>query len=114
MTLSVSHLSLLIFGMAAALPLGACADGYGREPAYVSDDNSYYLSDNDYIYRDEYGNYYCKRRDGTTGTIVGGLAGGVLGDIIAPRGSKTLGAILGAGAGAVIGNQIERNKVRCS
>ena len=36
------------------------------------------------------------RNDGTTGLIVGGMAGGVLGSIIAPGGSKTVGAILGA------------------
>lgn len=37
------------------------------------------------------------RSDGTTGLIVGGMAGGVLGSIICPGGSKTVGAILGAG-----------------
>jgi outer membrane lipoprotein SlyB len=64
-----------------------------------------------YVGRD--GRYYCKRDDGTTGLIVGGLAGGVLGNIIAPGGSKTLGTILGAGAGALAGRAIDRNDVRC-
>ena len=41
------------------------------------------------------------------------MAGGVLGNIIAPRGSKTLGAILGAGAGALIGRAIDDGDVVC-
>ncbi|MFT3964435.1 MAG: glycine zipper 2TM domain-containing protein [Sphingobium sp.] len=105
---------LLAAGMAMAVPLAACTeDGYGGRPRYASDRDGYYLGDNDSIYRDNNGRYYCKRRDGTTGTIVGGLAGGVLGNVIAPGGSKTLGTILGAGAGAVIGNQVDRNNIRC-
>jgi len=72
-----------------------------------------YLSDNDVIYRDRDGRYYCKRDDGTTGTIVGAIAGGILGNIIAPGGSKTLGTILGGGAGALAGNAIDKNDVRC-
>jgi uncharacterized protein YcfJ len=45
--------------------------------------------------------------------IVGGIAGGVLGNIIAPGGSKTLGTIIGVGAGAVIGREIDRGDVEC-
>ena len=50
---------------------------------------------------------------GTTGLIVGGMAGGVLGHVIAPGGSKTLGTILGAGAGALIGRMINDGDVVC-
>ncbi len=98
----------------AALPLGACSN-YGDRPEYASSgyNDGYYLSDNDQIYRDANGNYYCKKPDGTTGMIVGGIAGGVLGNIIAPGGSKTLGTILGAAGGALAGRAIERGKVRC-
>lgn len=105
---------MLLAGIAVTLPLTACSnDGYGGRPGYASGRDHYYLSDNDYIYRNNSGGYYCKRRDGTTGTIVGGVAGGVLGNIIAPGGSKTLGTVLGAGAGALIGNQIDRKKIEC-
>ncbi|MGE4409633.1 MAG: glycine zipper 2TM domain-containing protein [Sphingobium sp.] len=105
---------------AATLPLAACNDygdgyGYGR-PAHASDryqGGDYYLRDNDRIYRDRDGRYYCKKPDGTTGLIVGGLAGGVLGNIIAPGGSKTLGTILGAAGGALAGRAIDRSKIRC-
>ena len=39
--------------------------------------------------------------------------GGLLGNIIAPGGSKTLGTILGAAGGAAIGNSVDRDQVRC-
>ena len=71
------------------------------------------MSANDRIYRGENGQYYCRRSDGTTGLIVGAVAGGVLGNIIAPGNSDTLGTILGAVAGGAAGRAIDRNDVRC-
>lgn len=71
------------------------------------------LSRGDRVYRGRDGRYYCRRDDGTTGLIVGGVAGGILGNIIAPGGSETLGTILGAAAGAVVGREVDRNDVRC-
>lgn len=83
---------------------------------YYRDDPSYRerrLGRNERIYRGENGQYYCRRNDGTTGLIVGGIAGGVLGNIIAPGGSKTLGTLIGAAGGAAAGTAIDRDKVRC-
>lgn len=71
------------------------------------------LSANDRIYRGRDGRYYCRRSDGTTGLIVGGLAGGVLGNLIAPGGSRTLGTVIGAVGGAAAGAAIDTNDVRC-
>lgn len=71
------------------------------------------LSDHDRIYRGRDGRYYCRRSDGTTGLIVGAIAGGILGNIIAPGGSETLGTVLGAGAGALAGQAIDRHDARC-
>ncbi|MBO9581583.1 MAG: glycine zipper 2TM domain-containing protein [Sphingobium sp.] len=118
--------------VATTLPLGACATdysgdryGYNNRPrdGYYSDRRDRrdrredrrgrYLADSDMIYRDNDGHYYCKRSDGSTGTIVGALAGGVLGNIIAPGGSKTLGTVLGAAGGAIAGNAVDKNNVRC-
>lgn len=45
--------------------------------------------------------------DGTTGLMVGGVAGGVLGSIIAPGGSDLLGTLLGPARGAVAGRLID-------
>jgi hypothetical protein len=90
--------------------------GYDAARYYRHDDRRYKarrLGRNDRIYRGSDDRYYCRRSDGTTGLIVGGLAGGVLGNVIAPGDNKTLGTILGAGAGALIGRSIDRNNVTC-
>jgi hypothetical protein len=71
------------------------------------------LGNNDRVYRGRDGRYYCRRQDGTTGLIIGGIAGGLLGNTIAPGGSKTLGTILGGGAGALLGRSIDRDGVTC-
>ena len=89
---------------------GYYADNYYRSGDQYQDRR---LSVNDRVYRGQNGQYYCRRPDGTTGLIVGGLAGGVLGNIIAPGGSNTLGTILGAVAGGVGGRAIDRNNVKC-
>ncbi len=83
---------------------------------YYRDDARYRergMNRNDRIYRGNDGRYYCRRNDGTTGLILGAIAGGVLGNVIAPGDSKTLGTVLGAGGGAVIGRSIGRNGARC-
>lgn len=114
--------TLLLPMIAASLSLGACATDYGHRGGGYDRPRHHdqrearqprQIRDNDRIYRARDGRYYCKRSDGTTGTIIGGLAGGVLGNIIAPGGSKTLGTILGAGGGALAGRAIDRNNIRC-
>lgn len=127
--------SLIVSGLA----LGGCAStGYGDDysswgnydwnrpdPSYGGYDAGRYhredrrryrerrLSRNDRIYRGNDGRYYCRRDDGTTGLIVGGIAGGVLGNVIAPGGSETIGTLIGAGAGALIGREVDRGEARC-
>lgn len=91
---------------------GYYADNYYRnDPRY----RERRLSRNDRLYGGRDGRVYCRRSDGTTGLIVGGIAGGVLGNVIAPGGSKTLGTVLGAIGGAAIGTAVDRNgdDVRC-
>jgi Glycine zipper 2TM domain len=89
---------------------GYYADRYYREgPQY----RERRLSRNERIYRGQDGRYYCRRRDGTTGLVVGALAGGALGNAIAPGDSQTLGTIIGAIAGAVIGREVDRGNARC-
>src|SRR5688500_15702059 len=85
-------------------------------PYYRRDDRRYRprrLGRDDRIYRGSDNRYYCRRDDGTTGLIVGGMSGAVLGNIIAPGGSKTLGTIIGAGAGALIGRAIDDGDIVC-
>jgi len=68
------------------------------------------LNRDDQVYRGRDGRAYCKRNDGTTGLVIGGLGGGVLGNVV---GGGTLGTLLGAGGGALLGRSIDRGKVRC-
>ena len=66
------------------------------------------------VWRGNDGRTYCRRGDGTTGLLIGGLLGGVLGNEVAGRrGDRTLGAILGAGAGALLGREVDRGGSRC-
>ena len=94
-------------------------NGYEAD-RYYRDDRRYRerrLSRNDRVYAGRDGRYYCRRNDGTTGLIVGGLAGGVLGTALAPGGSGLLGALLGGAGGAALGQSVDRgsgnNNVRC-
>lgn len=91
---------------------GYYADRYYREDAQRYRERR--LSRNERVYRGQDGRYYCRRSDGTTGLIVGAIAGGVLGNVIAPGGSEELGTILGAIAGGLAGQAIDRgDDVRC-
>ena len=52
---------------------------------------------------------YWRCSNGTTGTLIGALAGGLLGRSIDGRGDRALGTILGAGAGALAGHAVEKS-----
>ncbi len=130
--------NIFVVIIAATTLLAGCAD-YGRsgvrndfrrydfnrpDPAYGGYDASRYyrdgsargersLSQRDRVYRGSDDRYYCRRSDGSTGLIVGAIAGGVLGNVIARGGSKTLGTILGAGGGAIAGSAIDKRGTRC-
>ena len=90
-------------------------NGYYADQYYV--ENPRYrerrLSRNDRVYVGRDGRYYCRRSDGTTGLIVGGVAGGLFGNAIANGRNATLGTLLGAAAGAAIGQSVDRGNVRC-
>ncbi|WP_240609465.1 glycine zipper 2TM domain-containing protein [Phenylobacterium deserti] len=52
------------------------------------------------------------RKSGNTGTVIGAVAGGLLGNAVASKGVKTEGTVLGAGVGAVAGHQIAKKKAK--
>ena len=111
----------------AAVPAAADAQsryGYynsGYNNSYRGYDRSYRGYDSRYDRRysqryntRRYGNHYgysC-RRDDSAGTIIGAIAGGLLGREIAGRGDRTVGAIVGAGAGALLGREVGRSNCR--
>jgi hypothetical protein len=65
------------------------------------------MSREDTVYRGNDGRYYCRRSDGTTGLVLGALAGGTLGNVIAPGDSKLIGSLIGGSLGAVIGKELD-------
>src|SRR3546814_443962 len=111
-------------GGTARVPYPSYNDRYGAD-AYDRDENGYdpardYRSGAQYqqrvmrpderVYAGEDGRYYCKRNDGTTGLIVGGAAGGILGNVIDGGHSRILGTLLGGAAGALAGRAVEQNQ----
>lgn len=65
-----------------------------------------------YTYREWRGNdgrVHCRRPDGTTGLVIGGVAGALVGRSIDTRGDRTLGTLGGAAVGALAGRAIERS-----
>jgi len=76
--------------------------GYG-EPVYR----------NTRVWRGNDGQTYCRKKDGTTGLIIGGAAGALLGREIDSRGDRSLGTILGAAAGALLGKEVDQGGSRC-
>lgn len=80
------------------------SQGYYGEPVYA----------NTAVWQGNDGRYYCRRSNGTTGLLIGGAAGALLGREVAGRyGDRTLGAILGAAGGALLGRSIDKGSSRC-
>lgn len=86
-------------------------DRYERDSRYGQRYDNRYRGQS---WRGNDGRYYCRKSDGTTGLLIGGAAGALLGREVAGRnGDRTLGAILGAGAGALLGRSIDSG-TRCN
>lgn len=92
-------------------------DRYGRYDRSGYRDSGYYsepVRRDTRTWRGDDGRWYCRRDNGTTGLIVGGAVGGLIGNEVAGRGGdRTLGVILGAAGGALLGREIDRGGSRC-
>lgn len=106
LTLAGAALAMTATGLVPAATAAAEAQSY-RSRHYRAD-RYYDRSDRDYR---RYNNYRARQkcRDGDGGTIVGAIAGGLLGRTIDTRGDRLLGTVLGAGAGALAGRAIDRS-----
>lgn len=100
--------------------------GYRAHDRYVTDYDAarYYrdepryherrLGPDDYVYRGSDGRYYCKRNDGTTGLIVGGIGGAAIGNVIDGGHNRVAGTLIGGALGALAGKAIDQSSdVRC-
>lgn len=79
-----------------------------QQPRYYNDANRAY-----YGGQSAYANGACRKDSNTGGTILGALAGGVAGNVIAQRGDKTLGTALGAVGGGILGRELDKRKYSC-
>lgn len=104
----------------AALPVEAEARDRHHRNSYYSDRGhdryrdyrrNYYRDHRRSDYRDR--RDYCRRGSGTTGLIVGGAAGALLGREVDRYGDRLPGTIIGGAAGALIGREIDRGGRRC-
>ena len=104
-TLSLTAATLAM--TASALLPATAADAQRYRGGY---DQPYYGRD----YRGQDGNYRYRQQpkrcsDGTTGAIIGAIAGGLLGRVIDRGGDRSTGTLLGAGGGALAGRAIDRD-----
>jgi uncharacterized protein YcfJ len=98
-----------------AMAGGRYDDGYSR---YERGDRYDRYDRREYRRGDRYyqnnRNYYQRcNNSGTGGTIIGAVAGGLLGNEVARRGNKTEGSIIGAAVGALAGRAIDKSDSNC-
>jgi len=85
--------------------------GYRGDRYYRGDRGDRYYRGRTWRGRD--GRYYCRRSNGTTGLLIGGAAGALLGREIDGGYNRTTGTVLGAAAGALLGREVDRGGSRC-
>jgi uncharacterized protein YcfJ len=106
------------FDISSAGAYSQVSDYHSRERAYNRgyDDgrrDGERLSRNSRVWRGDDGRTYCRRKNGTTGLVIGAAGGALLGREIAGRGDRTLGLILGAAGGGLLGREIDKGSYRC-
>lgn len=98
----------ILLGLAAASLAIPATMALPVEGAQARDRN--WRNDNRSEWRGRDGRTYCKKSDGTTGLIIGGVGGALAGRAIDTRGERTTGTLLGAAAGALIGKSIDSKR----
>lgn len=97
----------------AAATLSVPAAMSFAEPAEAQ--RGYYDRYGNYVgptWRGSDGRYRCRRSNGTTGLLIGGAAGALIGNQVAGRGDRLLGTVIGGGVGALIGREVDREITR--
>ena len=76
-------------------------DAYANDPHYAG--YAYYADQCQRV----------KQNRNVAGTVIGAVAGGLLGNAVASGGGKTGGTIIGAAAGAAVGSNVARSTINC-
>ena len=97
----------LIFAVTAAALSVPTVTTFSAGPAYAQ--SGYY---NGKVWRDSRGRQRCRKKNGTTGLLVGAAGGALIGRSIDSSGSRATGTIVGAAAGALLGRHVDRNSGR--
>ncbi len=119
MSIAAASLVVPAGAVLADPPRHAKAHGYykNKHKSRYDDRGRYYepvaLRRDDRIWRGDDGRYYCKRDNGTTGLIIGGAVGALLGREIDGGRDRTVGTIIGAAGGALLGREIDRGGLKC-
>ena len=101
-------LILAVSATAMAIPATvALPEAAQAQSRYYS--NGYYDGP---TWRGRDGRYYCRRSNGTTGLIVGGAAGALVGRSLDGGRHHTTGTVVGALAGALVGREVQRSSQR--
>lgn len=97
--------------MTAIIPSASYARDHDRRGYHRDYRGDHYRGDR-YADRRDYRDdrrYRCRKSGGTTGLLLGGVAGALLGRAVDTRGDRAPGTIIGAGAGALAGRAIDRS-----
>ena len=117
MTLAAATLVVPTGAVLADPPGHAKAYGHDKHRSRYDDRGRYYeprrLSREDRIWRGDDGRYHCRRDNGTTGLIIGGAVGALVGRELDGGRDRTVGTILGAAGGALLGREIDRGGLQC-
>ncbi len=105
---------LSLIGATLAMTASAIVPATAANAQYYGRDRDRYeqrYQNRDYRGQDNRYRYNQPKRcsDGTTGAIIGAIAGGLLGRIIDRGGDRSTGTLLGAGGGALAGRAIDRD-----
>jgi hypothetical protein len=114
-----STLALAAAGMAVSVPAAArdhghhnryeqsYRDRYGYDTRYYGRNyHSERIYQNTRTWRGNDGRYYCRKKDGTTGLIIGAAAGALLGREIDGGYNRTSGTVIGGVLGALLGKSV--------
>jgi len=100
------NLTLAVAATAMAIPAtftvptaAAVAQSYDRNGNYVGR-----------TWRGRDGRYHCRRGNGTTGLLIGGAGGALIGHSLDGGRNHTTGTVIGAVAGALVGREVQRSR----